>query len=206
MCKHELDLCDLVDRSALVGPNTCWESNVGLFLPHCVSSMSCPEVSRAELCRRKLPWCCVNYLKQKMREVARFLGKRPCSRQARDSARHASYGVSPEHLAVLGQALVQTLQRCLGDSFTPEVEMAWTVVYNFVSASMIAGLKSTVPPAKHPPKQAIAHGDDPKAFGKGSERLHAGRRQAEPDRHDPEVGRRRNRSFGAMRDIMPYGR
>jgi len=58
-------------------------------------------------------------------------------------ARHASYGVTQQHLTVLGEALVRTLRRCLDDACVPEVELAWTVVYGFVSASMLAGLTST---------------------------------------------------------------
>mmetsp|Transcript_85024 Transcript_85024/g.245871 ORF Transcript_85024/g.245871 Transcript_85024/m.245871 type:complete len:178 (-) Transcript_85024:311-844(-) len=57
--------------------------------------------------------------------------------------RHIAYGLKPEQFTTLGQALIATLRRCLGDAFTPEVEMAWTVVYGFVSASMTAGLKAT---------------------------------------------------------------
>jgi len=57
-------------------------------------------------------------------------------------ARHASYGVRPEHMMLLGQALPVALREVLGGTFTKEVELAWSIVYNFISASMIGGMQA----------------------------------------------------------------
>jgi hemoglobin-like flavoprotein len=51
-------------------------------------------------------------------------------------ARHASYGVRPEHFDTVGAALHSTLAKGLGDAFTPEVEEAWTACYVLVSTEM----------------------------------------------------------------------
>lgn len=59
-------------------------------------------------------------------------------------ARHVSYGVDPGYWEVLGEGLILTLQECLGDDFTPEVQLAWTMVYGFISAVMIQGLKTAL--------------------------------------------------------------
>jgi len=56
--------------------------------------------------------------------------------------RHATYGATEEYFQILGRALVDTLQGLLGDDFTPEVEFAWTMVYGFMSAIMIGGLRA----------------------------------------------------------------
>ena len=54
-------------------------------------------------------------------------------------ARHAGYGVKPEHYAIVGQALIWTLQRGLGDACTPEVERAWTRIYAVLATTMQQG-------------------------------------------------------------------
>jgi len=59
-------------------------------------------------------------------------------------ARHANYRASEEHWQVLGEALMITLEECLGDEFTSEVRHAWTMVYSFISAVMTAGLRSAM--------------------------------------------------------------
>ncbi len=38
--------------------------------------------------------------------------------------RHVGYGVEPAHYDIIGQALLDTLARGLGDDFTPEVRQA----------------------------------------------------------------------------------
>jgi hemoglobin-like flavoprotein len=50
--------------------------------------------------------------------------------------RHAGYGVEDEHYDVVGQALLWTLEKGLGGSFTPEVKDAWTTVYGILSETM----------------------------------------------------------------------
>ncbi len=43
--------------------------------------------------------------------------------------RHIAYGVRKEHYAMVGQALLWTLQQALGDEFDDEMKTAWTTVY-----------------------------------------------------------------------------
>lgn len=50
--------------------------------------------------------------------------------------RHAGYGVRPEHYATVGAALLWTLEKGLGDDFTPAVKEAWTEVYHALAATM----------------------------------------------------------------------
>ena len=51
--------------------------------------------------------------------------------------RHVGYGVRPEHYEPVGAALLWTLGQGLGDAFTPEVEVAWTITYTALAAAMI---------------------------------------------------------------------
>jgi len=55
----------------------------------------------------------------------------------------ARYRVSKKHWGILFEALKRTLREGLGEEFTPEVEMAWTVVYSFMAGIMITGLHGT---------------------------------------------------------------
>lgn len=43
--------------------------------------------------------------------------------------RHVSYGVKPDHYAIVGQALLWMLQQRLGEAYTDEVENAWQQAY-----------------------------------------------------------------------------
>jgi hemoglobin-like flavoprotein len=54
-------------------------------------------------------------------------------------ARHSSYGVTAAHYEIVGGALLWTLQRGLGEGFTPEVRSAWVKVYSVLAATMQAG-------------------------------------------------------------------
>src|SRR3979409_1989267 len=42
------------------------------------------------------------------------------------ATRHVSYGARAEHYPVVGAALLWTLERGLGEAWTPEVASAWT--------------------------------------------------------------------------------
>jgi len=53
--------------------------------------------------------------------------------------RHVNYNTTPEHFAYGGQALLITLRAGLGELYTPDVEAAWKLVYDFVSATLVAG-------------------------------------------------------------------
>jgi hemoglobin-like flavoprotein len=52
-------------------------------------------------------------------------------------ARHAGYGVTEEHYATVGAALLWTLERGLGSDFTPAVREAWTTTYSLLANTMI---------------------------------------------------------------------
>ena len=52
--------------------------------------------------------------------------------------RHVSYGARPEHYPVVGGALLWTLEKGLGDAWTPEVAAAWTAAYGTLSGYMIS--------------------------------------------------------------------
>jgi len=69
-------------------------------------------------------------------------------------ARHLAYGVNQAHLNILAKALVKTLRTCLGDEFTPDVELAWLVVFNFITATMLGGMRAaSTPEPSQGPKQ-----------------------------------------------------
>jgi nitric oxide dioxygenase len=51
--------------------------------------------------------------------------------------RHLSYGAAPAHYEAVGDCLLWTLDKGLGDDFTPELREAWTAAYALLSASMI---------------------------------------------------------------------
>jgi len=51
--------------------------------------------------------------------------------------RHIAYGARPEHYAVVGSALLWTLEKGLGESWTPEVASAWAAAYGALSDFMI---------------------------------------------------------------------
>jgi hemoglobin-like flavoprotein len=54
-------------------------------------------------------------------------------------ARHARYGVRPEHYDAVGEALLWTLERGLSASFTGEVKEAWLAFYRRLASRMQAG-------------------------------------------------------------------
>ncbi len=52
--------------------------------------------------------------------------------------RHTGYGAKAEHYPVVGAALLWTLEKGLGDAWTPEVAEAWTAAYGTLSGYMIS--------------------------------------------------------------------
>lgn len=58
-------------------------------------------------------------------------------------ARHAGYGVTEEHYATVGAALLWTLEKGLGSEFTPEVRNAWTSTYTLLANTMIEAARTT---------------------------------------------------------------
>ncbi len=54
------------------------------------------------------------------------------------ATRHVAYGAKTEHYPVVGGALLWTLQKGLGDAWTPDVAAAWTDAYGTLSTYMIS--------------------------------------------------------------------
>ena len=50
--------------------------------------------------------------------------------------RHVGYGVQDKHYATVGAALLWTLEKGLGEAFTPEVKEAWATTYGVLSTTM----------------------------------------------------------------------
>lgn len=56
----------------------------------------------------------------------------------RDLARrHVGYGARPGHYALVGEALLWTLARGLGEDFTPAARAAWEKAYGALAATML---------------------------------------------------------------------
>ena len=53
--------------------------------------------------------------------------------------RHVSYGVRDRDYDTVGQALMWTLRKGLGQAFTPDVEAAWSDVYATLASAMQTG-------------------------------------------------------------------
>lgn len=51
--------------------------------------------------------------------------------------RHVGYGAQAAHYPVVGAALLWTLEKGLGEAWTPEVAEAWTTAYGTLSGYMI---------------------------------------------------------------------
>jgi hemoglobin-like flavoprotein len=52
--------------------------------------------------------------------------------------RHVNYGAKAEHYPVVGTALLWTLEKGLGDGWTPAIADAWTTAYGTLSGYMIS--------------------------------------------------------------------
>ena len=52
--------------------------------------------------------------------------------------RHVAYGARPAHYPVVGGALLWTLEKGLGEAWTPELATAWTDAYGVLSGYMIS--------------------------------------------------------------------
>jgi hemoglobin-like flavoprotein len=57
-------------------------------------------------------------------------------------ARHHGYGVTDEHYATVGAALLWTLAQGLGARFTPEVRAAWASAYALLADTMRAAAQA----------------------------------------------------------------
>ena len=59
-------------------------------------------------------------------------------------ARHAGYGVKDRDYATVAQALLWTLEKGLGEAFTPDVREAWVAVYGVLADTMKRAAADTV--------------------------------------------------------------
>jgi len=59
--------------------------------------------------------------------------------------RHKNYHVKTEHYSLVGQALLCTLEKGLGDQWNEEIENAWKTVYSILSDTMINATRDTEP-------------------------------------------------------------
>jgi hemoglobin-like flavoprotein len=54
------------------------------------------------------------------------------------AVKHVGYGVAAAHYKPVGEALIWTLEKGLGEDFSPDVKSAWLVAYGALSGVMIA--------------------------------------------------------------------
>jgi hemoglobin-like flavoprotein len=52
--------------------------------------------------------------------------------------RHVAYGAKPAHYPVVGAVLLWTLEKGLGEAWTPDLAAAWTAAYGTLSGYMIS--------------------------------------------------------------------
>ena len=55
--------------------------------------------------------------------------------------RHVGYGVQERHYAVVGSALLGTLEQAFGAAFTPALSAAWGAAYQTLASAMIAAAR-----------------------------------------------------------------
>jgi len=58
--------------------------------------------------------------------------------------RHAGYHVEDAHYDTVGAALLWTLEKGLGDAFTPDVKDAWVAVYGLLAGTMKNAAKGSM--------------------------------------------------------------
>jgi hemoglobin-like flavoprotein len=60
--------------------------------------------------------------------------------------RHAGYGVEDRHYAIVGSALLWTLEQGLGEEFTDELKQAWADAYELIASAMKQAATEAVAP------------------------------------------------------------
>ena len=55
----------------------------------------------------------------------------------RIAQKHTSFNIQPDHYAIVGHHLIETLRELATAAFTPEVESAWTSAYQFLAGIFI---------------------------------------------------------------------
>jgi len=58
--------------------------------------------------------------------------------------RHVEYGVQPQHYVTVGEALLWTLEKGLGDAYTPEIKNAWESAFTLLTELMLEPAYKTV--------------------------------------------------------------
>ena len=58
-------------------------------------------------------------------------------------ARHNAYGALPTHYAVVGEALLHTLETCSGTGLTAAARQAWRRLYGWIVAEMLSGAQAS---------------------------------------------------------------
>lgn len=74
----------------------------------------------------------INYVISKLDKLEDILDE-----VAKLAKRHVSYGVKPGHYTIVGEALLWTLEKGLGENWDSEVKEAWTICYQVLSTAMI---------------------------------------------------------------------
>ena len=75
----------------------------------------------------------INYVINKLDKLDDILDE-----VAKLAQRHVNYGVKPEHYTSVGQALLWTLEKGLGENWNSEVKEAWSSCYQILSGAMIS--------------------------------------------------------------------
>ena len=55
--------------------------------------------------------------------------------------KHIDYGVKKEHFAIVGEALIFTLEKGLGDDWNEELKEAWATTYQILADTMIDAME-----------------------------------------------------------------
>ena len=63
--------------------------------------------------------------------------------------KHVDYGVKDDHYQPVGEALIYTLEKGLGDDFTPQVKEAWLATYTTLQNVMTEAAAEVAAPAEN---------------------------------------------------------
>ena len=70
-------------------------------------------------------------------------------------AKHEPMNLEKAHYDLVGQALLDTLAKAVGDSFTEEVKQAWAGVYEVITANMMEGAQKARAKKKAKPQERM---------------------------------------------------
>jgi hemoglobin-like flavoprotein len=73
-----------------------------------------------------------------------------CSATEALGAIHHDVGARAAHYRLMGETLLATLAAALGPRWTPEIEDAWTLAYNLIAETMMAGALRSEPSLRDP--------------------------------------------------------